>query len=471
MATLVPYFITMKKHTLFLLLFSISFGYLAQDSLNMRVLYNWKDNSLSATNLYNNAYNEVWGYAKNGREYAIIGTTRGTHFFDVTNPQSPTLVDFVQGRDTGRQSVHRDYHDYQGYLYIVTDEGKGSLQIVDLSYLPDSVSLVYDQDTAIKLSHNIFIDSARGKLYSCGGGSSRKFSVYSLSNPLSPQLIYRCETDISWWAANVGTSGGYVHDVFVRNDTAYCNAGSGLFVVDFSTTPVLLGSISSYPDKGYNHSGWLSEDGNTYALGDETHGKKLKMLDVSDLSNITFLDTVGITDNSAILHNQIIKGDLMYVAYYYNGVYVYNIKNPSSPILTGFYDTSKELNFLSFKGCWGIYPFLPSGVLLASDMQEGLFILDVSQATSIDEIANKNRFSLFPNPASNQFYLMGLSNYNEGYNVEVRDINGKKIVSNKFENNFLEKVQIQIPNEIPAGVYVVTIFNSTFAQSIKLIKH
>jgi hypothetical protein len=66
---------------------------------------------------------------------------------------------------------------------------------------------------------------------------------------------------------------------------------------------------------------------------------------------------------------------------------------------------------------------------------------------------------------------MGLSNYNEGYNVEVRDINGKKIVSNKFENNFLEKVQIQIPNEIPAGVYVVTIFNSTFAQSIKLIKH
>ncbi|MFT4695400.1 MAG: hypothetical protein ACI8RY_000556, partial [Urechidicola sp.] len=37
MATLVPYFITMKKHILFLLLFSMSFGYLAQDSLNMKV--------------------------------------------------------------------------------------------------------------------------------------------------------------------------------------------------------------------------------------------------------------------------------------------------------------------------------------------------------------------------------------------------------------------------------------------------
>ena len=461
----------MKKFILLLILASLTLGFFAQDSLNMKLLYNWKDNSLASTNLYDNVYNEVWGYEKNGREYAIIGTTRGTHFFDITNPLSPTQVDFVQGRDTGRQIVHRDYHDYQGYLYMVTDEGNGSLQIVDLSYLPDSVSLVHDQDTAIKLSHNIFIDSSKGRLYSCGGGNSEKFRVFSLANPLSPQLIYKCETDISWWASTVGTSGGYVHDVFVRNDTAYCNAGSGLFVVDFGTTsPVLLGSISSYPDKGYNHSGWLSEDGNTYIMADETHGKKLKMMDVSDLSNITFLDTVGVSDNSAIIHNQIIKGDLMFVAYYYHGVYVYNIKNPANPKLTGFYDTSKELNFLSFKGCWGVYPFLPSGVLLASDMQEGLFVFDVSQATSIDEISNKNRFSLFPNPTNNEFYLMGLSNYNENYIIEIYDINGKKVMTNKFENNFLEKVQLQLPNEIPSGVYVVSIFNSTFAQSIKLIK-
>ena len=461
----------MKKHTLFLLFFSFSFGFFAQDSLNMSLLFNWKDSSISATNLYNNTYNEVWGYTQNGREYAIIGSTRGTHFFDITNPSLPTQVDFVQGRDTGRRIVHRDYHDYQGYLYMVTDEGDGSLQIVDLSFLPDSVSVVYDQDTAIKLSHNIFIDSSRGKLYSCGGGNSEKFNVFSLSNPLSPQLIYRCDLDIAWWASTVGgTSGGYVHDAFVRNDTAYCNAGNGLFVVDFSSTPVLLGSLTSYPDKGYNHSGWLSEDGNTYALGDETHGKKLKILDVSDLSNITFLDTVGVSDGNAILHNQIIKGELMYVAYYYNGVYVYNIKNPSNPKLTGFYDTSKEINRLSFKGCWGIYPFLPSGVLLASDMQEGLFVFDISQATSIDEIANKNRFSLFPNPANNEFNLLGLSNFNENYQLRIVDINGKEIQSQEFENNFLEKVNIQLPNEIPPGVYVVTIFNSTFVQSIKLIK-
>ncbi len=460
----------MKKHIILFLLLAVSCGYLAQDSLNIRMLYNWKDSTIPATNLFNNTYNEVWGYESNGREYAIIGSTRGTHFFDITIPQSPVQVDFIKGRDTGRRIVHRDFHDYKDYLYMVTDEGNGSLQIVDLTFLPDSVSVVYDQDTAIKLSHNIFIDSAKGKLYSCGGGSSGKFSVYSLANPISPQLLYRCETDIAWWASTVGTSGGYVHDVFVRNDTAYCNAGSGMFVVDFSSTPTLLGSISSYPDKGYNHSGWLSEDGNTYVMGDETHGKKLKILDVSNLSNITFLDTVGLSGSYPIVHNQIIKGNLVYVAYYYDGVYIYDIKNPSNPILTGFYDTSKEQNFLSFKGCWGVYPFLPSGLLLTSDMQEGLFVFDVSQASSISEIAEKNRFSLFPNPVNNEFYLMGLSNYNESYNIEIIDIKGRKIKREQFENNFLEKVQINLPNEIPPGVYVVNIFNSTFAQSIKLIK-
>ena len=103
----------------------------------MNKLFQWKDSSISSTSLYNNTYNEVWGYAKDGREYAIIGSTRGTHFFDVTNPSSPIQVDFVIGRDTGFQIVHRDYHDYRGYLYMVSDEGDASLQIVDLSFLPD----------------------------------------------------------------------------------------------------------------------------------------------------------------------------------------------------------------------------------------------------------------------------------------------------------------------------------------------
>ncbi|MGB1040074.1 MAG: choice-of-anchor B family protein [Flavobacteriales bacterium] len=460
----------MKKN-LILLFTIISLTGFTQDSLNIEMLFNWKDPSITGSSLYNNAYNEIWGYELNGREYAIIGSSRGTHFFDVTNPSSAVMVDFIQGRDTGSQIVHRDYHDYRGYLYMVTDEGDGSMQIVDMSYLPDSVKLVYDQDTAIKLSHNIFIDTSVGKLYSCGGGNSKKFNVFSLSNPLDPQLILSCENDITWWPSTVGT-GGYVHDAFARNDTVYCNAGNGLYVVDFISTPTLLGNLSSYPDKGYNHSGWLSEDGKTYVMADETWGKKLKMVDVSDLTNIQFLDTVGINgDNNAIVHNPIIKGDYVYVAYYYDGVYIYDIKNPSNPLLVGYYDCSSELNFRSYKGAWGVYPFLSSGNLLVSDMQEGLFVFDVSTAVSgVAELKTKERFKLFPNPGRNEINLIGISNFDETYSLKIFDASGKQVHSQELKNNFLGTAKIELSNEIPKGIYVVTIFNGTFVQNIKYIK-
>ena len=53
------------------------------------------------------------------------------------------------GRAVGPEIIHRDYHDYQGYLYAVSDEGAASLQIIDISTLPDSASVVYDSSRFI----------------------------------------------------------------------------------------------------------------------------------------------------------------------------------------------------------------------------------------------------------------------------------------------------------------------------------
>ena len=45
-------------------------------------------------------------------------------------------------------------------IYIVCDEGNSStLQIIDISNLPNSVTTVYDSDSLFQKSHNIFIDT------------------------------------------------------------------------------------------------------------------------------------------------------------------------------------------------------------------------------------------------------------------------------------------------------------------------
>ncbi|MEN8810519.1 MAG: T9SS type A sorting domain-containing protein, partial [Flavobacteriales bacterium] len=184
------------------------------------------------------------------------------------------------------------------------------------------------------------------------------------------------------------------------------------------------------------------------------------------------LDTIGVSgDNNAILHNQIIRGNYVYVAYYYNGVFVYDISNPSSPVLVGFYDTSTEFNYRSFKGAWGVYPFLPSGNLLVSDMQEGLFVMDVSQAVVGVQELKQERFKVYPNPIVSELNVVGIQDFGGEYTVSITDVNGKLVVKEIIQNSFMRVNNIKIPSEIPSGVYVVSIFNSTFAESIKIIKN
>ena len=113
---------------------------------------------------------EIWGYTDStGNEYAIIGSSVGTHIFDVTNAVNSHEVVFIPGRIQGPSLIHRDFHDFDQYLYIVADEGMSSLQIADLRFLPDSAPLVYDSDSLLRTSHNIFIDTASKVLYTCGG--------------------------------------------------------------------------------------------------------------------------------------------------------------------------------------------------------------------------------------------------------------------------------------------------------------
>jgi len=156
----------MKKIILSLSILLLAFSSNAQQTATL--LYHWQDSTLVASTAHNNIYNECWGFEINSHEIAVIGSTAGTHFFDVTNPATSTEVAFVAGAYTGSGVVHRDYHDFEGYLYAVCNEGNTStLQIIDISNLPNSVSTVYDSNALLTTSHNIYIDTTSAKMYSC----------------------------------------------------------------------------------------------------------------------------------------------------------------------------------------------------------------------------------------------------------------------------------------------------------------
>ena len=429
-----------KKNFTIILIFSTIYSFAQQEAVQ---LFHWEDPSLVGSWAYNNTYNECWGFQINDAEIAVIGSTDGTHFFDVTNPSSATQIAFVQGAYTGGGVIHRDYHDYNGYLYAVCDEGSSStLQIIDISNLPNSITTVYDSNNLFNKAHNIFIDTVTAKLYACASNSA--MDIYSLVDPTNPILIFSYN-DV-----------GHVHDAYVRNDTAYLNCGNdGFRVMDFhyldlGMSPIEIASLTSYPDAGYNHSGWLSDDGDIYIMQDENHGYDVKVLDVSDLNNISILSTFNSGVNpQSMAHNGIIKGNLVYISYYHDGLRVFDISDPSNPIQIIYYDTYSPSSHTSYKGAWGVYPYLPSGNIIVSDMQTGLYILDCNNQTTNLDIENNLDIEIYPNPIGDYFTLSSKVS-----TIEILNLEGRILL--KKHNLYNNPIYRQ---EISDGIYLYKLYD------------
>lgn len=353
------------------------------------LLDNWHDDSITPTSAYNNRYNECWGFAINGHEYGVLGSTAGLHIVDVTDPTDVFEAFRVGGASSGPNVIHRDMKDYHGYLYCVADEGPSKLQIIDLHNLPNSVNQVYSSNEFVMTAHNLYIDTAQAKLYLLGASGQMK--ILSIADPEHPSLVGTYP--------NPTFSLPYVHDAFIENNIGFFNCGgSGLWIVDFSdpNNPVTLSTLTSYTDAGYNHSGWKTPDGNYYILCDETHGAKVKILDISDLTDPTEVATIepGIW-NDEIPHNVITRGNYAYFSYYYDGLEVWDISNPVNPQRAYYYDTYTAPNVPSYAGAWGVNPNLPSGNILISDMQGGLFVFAaVDGLPNFNIIPSQDEFSI-----------------------------------------------------------------------------
>lgn len=455
----------MLRGGLWMLMLLLHFGSNGQEQLKLEG--HWYDSTLVASTAHNNVYNEVWGLYINDHEIAIIGSTYGTHFLDVTNPALPLELFRIPGKAQGRSIVHRDYHHLGDYLYAVCDEGPSSLQIMDISQLPDTVMVMYDSDTLIQRSHNIFIDSSSSLLYSLAtrgtkiGGAA--MSLFDISSPLNPQHIgnYQQFGDIR---------AGHVHDAFVQNDTAFLNCGyDGFAIVDFSDpanpNPISTLQPNEYPASGYNHSGWATSDGQRYYMADENHGLEIKNLNLSYPSiEVSDIFDANSSSDQSIPHNLIVACDYLYASYYYDGLQVYDISDPASPERVGYYPTSSLPHRNRYEGAWGVFPFLPSGNILVSDMQEGLFVVEgidtecnSSIITSTQDSKNHN-ISIQPNPADDAIVIHGVSVEEP---IMVHNMQGQ-VMFNGYPSN--RGIDI---SRWPLGTYILSVNE----HQIRLVKN
>jgi hypothetical protein len=452
------------KNLLYFFISILCYNSYAQSGENFDLLYHWSEDSLVGSAMYNNTYNEIWGVVVNEREFAIIGSTAGTHIFDVTDPVNSSEIHFIPGEDFGPAIIHRDYHDRNGYLYAVSDEGSSSLQIIDIQQLPDTAIVVYDSNALIKSSHNIFIDEKLNTLYACNvktagsGWGSTSLVLFDINDPVNPVHLLDYQVP----------GGGTVHDMWVRNDTAFLNNGpKGLFVVDFSDleAPQLIGSLTEYPDKGYNHSGWPTADMQTYIMADEDWGYDMKVLDISNLADISVTTTFNpeVHPNS-IAHNQIVKGDFVYVSSYHDGLQVYNISNPANPTKAGSFSTYElEDHGNTYHGAWGVYPLLPSGNILVSDMQYGLYVLAPTVNFSLANIENEG-LTIYPNPAKEQIRIK-IPKSETKLIVSVFDSKGQEVLNTALLNG-LTTIEIA---QLKPGIYFIKAQGENTVYQQKLI--
>jgi len=327
----------------------ISFFVQGQNSNNM---------GLMSSLYYPQGLNDVWGYSDGDHEYALVGTQTGLSVVDVTNPYNPTELFFINGT----QSIWRDIKTWQNYAYVSVEESDGLL-IVDLSDLTGSTYIYID--TFFTEIHNLFIDE-NGFLYAFGGTPSSGVIILDLNgDPMNPTLAG-------------AYNDYYLHDGMVRGDTLWGAAMyEGLFTVIDVSDKANIQTLSSYPTPcSFTHNVWVSDDNNYVFTTDEQSACFVAAYDVTDIYNITQTDLIqdwSLTGD-VVPHNTHVLGDYLITSYYTSGVNIIDASNPFDLVEVGYYDTS-PLSGSVMDGCWGTYPYLPSGIILATDQQEGLFVL------------------------------------------------------------------------------------------------
>lgn len=332
------------------------------------------------------AFTDVWGYVSpSGREYAIVGQTNRTAFVEITDPRNPVLV-----QEFSRpSSTWSDMAVYEDYAYMVYDLSSGTgngMQGFNLTNIDSGIvtSMGTYGPGGISTAHNVFVNPESGYLYLVGGDINGGSLVFvDVSTPTNP-------TYAGAWP------GPYVHDVdvvsytegpYAGKEVAFCatqNDGA-IRIVDVTDkqNPVQM-SRAPYPTASIVHQSDLTEDRRFLLLddeGDEPGNVPTTTTYVFNVENLYAASYVGsfTNGNTSKDHNQFVRGNYTFQANYTSGLRIYDIStidDLGSVQEVGYVDSQPFSDAAVFSGAWGVFVDFPSGVVIMTDTQQGLFIVD-----------------------------------------------------------------------------------------------
>ncbi|MDX1406811.1 MAG: choice-of-anchor B family protein [Saprospiraceae bacterium] len=316
---------------------------------------------------YQPTLNDIWGYvAPDSTEYALVGLTEGLSIVSLEDPANPVEVAFIEGQST----TWRDIKTWDQFAYVVSDNASEGMLVVDMQFLPDSVQFAYTTGPIDTLgnhlrSHNIYIDEY-GLAYLAGSNLGSIIILDVKSDPWNPVFVAK-------------TPSPYAHDVYARDSIVYTSEiYEGRFAAyDIRNTDSIRFLGSAITPFAFTHNAWLSDDSKTIFTTDERANAYVTSFDISDFSEIKELDrfrpakTLG---ESVIPHNVHVWDDYLIISYYTDGCIVVDASRPDNLVEVGNFDTFLGASG-GFSGAWGAYPFLPSGTILVSDRQSGLYVL------------------------------------------------------------------------------------------------
>jgi choice-of-anchor B domain-containing protein len=327
---------------------------------------------------------DLWGWhdSTTGREFLIIGGA-STAFVEVTDPLKPTYLGVLPPHGGLTRHAAQSVKVYKHYALIGYEGVNHGMQIFDLSQLRDVKNAPVEfQETAhyadYRNTHTITMNQATGFAYvngsnTCGGG----LHMLDMRTPTKP-------AHVGCYPETLGNTRqrGYIHDaqcvVYRGPDQQYkgreicvnyAEKGIGIVDVTDKQNPKAI-SVITYPNVGYTHQGWFTEDQRYIFVndeGDEGRGRNTRTIgfDLSDLDDpvmlTEFFHTTTETD-----HNLYIRGRYMYQGNYGAGLRILDVADPKN---------LKEAGYLTHAGwsAWGTYPYFKNDVVAVS-MSQGLIL-------------------------------------------------------------------------------------------------